>query len=661
MPLTSRTAPATGSAHGRTGWRTALLALALTASGTLAAQTTAPRDGDPSGTGYSGNATQQPLGLSQSQPQSQAQDDTNTPGTTGPIRLRMSAAAGATNAAAEPPILPGQVAPYVASEFERFVQDQSGSATPVRRFGANLVTDAAGQAAYVEPLPAVPGDYVVKPGDEIALTLWGTVEADLRLTVDRTGRISVPRVGTFVVAGVRHADLPDAIRRQVSQVFKNFQLAATLGRVRPVRVFVTGFVQRPGSMTVSGLSSVLHVLMSAGGPSGAGSFRDITLRRGGKVLAHFDLYDLLLRGDRGTDEVVQPDDVIHVGPVGTQVGLLGSVNQQAVFELNPGETLADLLRMAGGFNAVADRSRVAIERLSDRSTGRVVEVMLPGRDTAAQVALGAGDLVRVFSAISSALPKERQNKRVRVEGEVVRPGDYVLPPGSTIADALRAAGGLTRVAYVFGTEFTRESVRLAQEANFDRALRDLDIELARTTSSRRTTTAEEAGAQTASVAANTRLIERLRQVHPNGRVVLQIGPDATVLPDMPLEDGDRLSIPTQGTSVGVFGSVFNTGSFVYVPNRTLRDYLRLAGGPTRGADAESIFVVRANGTVVSARQDASFWHAGNAFNNAASLPGDTIFVPEEMNKTLWIQDAKDWTQILYQFGLGVAAFKTLGL
>ena len=562
---------------------------------------------------------------------------------------------------------------YQPGEFERYVQESTGAkqqptqdengearspARPIRRFGANLVTDDAIASATQDPLPSVPGDYIIRPGDEVMLTLWGTVDADLQLTVDRAGRISVPHIGSISVAGLHNADLAEAISRRVSQTFKNFQLTATLGQVRAIRVFVGGYVQRPGTITVNGLASVLHAIMRAGGPSSAGSFRDIHLNRGGKEVAVFDLYDLLLKGNRETDQLVQPDDVIFIGPVGTQVAVLGSVNQPSIYELKPGETVADVLHMAGGFNAVADRTRVSIERLADRAAGRITQLDLPQHQGDV---LATGDILRVFSVVSATLPKQFQRQHVRVEGEVLHPGDYILPPGSRISDLLQVAGGMTTTAYPYGTEFTRESVRKTQEINYDRALRDLETDMSRTQASQRVTSTEELTAQNATAAANARLVERLRQIRPTGRVVLQLPPDATALPDLALEDGDTLSIPTRGTSVGVFGSVFNTGSYVFEPGHTTTQYLAQAGGPTQGADKGSIFMIRANGSVISARQSLSFWHSNSEFNDAIVQPGDTLFVPEQVNKSTFVQDAKDWTQILYQFGLGLAGIKTLGV
>lgn len=569
--------------------------------------------------------------------------------------------------------LPYRPQNYQPSEFEFYVQQQSpaqalqlqdehgvaqGAGRPVRRFGANLVTDDAIASASQDPLPSVPSDYVVRAGDEINITIWGSVDADLQATVDRAGRINVPRVGAITVAGIRNADLVEVITRRVSQTFRNFQIAVTLGQVRPIRVFVGGYVQHPGSITVNGLSSVLHALMRAGGPAAAGSFRDIHLRRNGKEVASFDLYDLLLKGDRNSDQLVQPDDILFVGPIGTQVAVLGSVNQPAIYELKPGETLDDVLRMAGGFTAVGDRSRVTIERLSDRSSGRVAQLTLPAHQ---HDVLATGDVIRAFSAVAVALPQDKQNEHVRVEGEVMRPGDYILPPGSHVEDALRAAGGMTSSAYVYGTEFTRETVRKAQVANYERALRDFETEMAKSQANQRVSSTEELSSQAASAQANARLLERLRQIQPTGRVVLPLTADATALPNMALEDGDTLTIPQRGSSVGIFGSVFNTGSFVFQPDHTTLQYLSLAGGPTRGADKESIFMIRANGSVISAQQGASFWRSGNDFKDAVVQPGDTIFVPEELNKSTFVQDAKDWTQILYQFGLGLAGIKSLGL
>ena len=564
---------------------------------------------------------------------------------------------------ATPSAMPEKQANANPSSNQRNQSDSSDLQQPrqapppkIRRLGADLMTADPCPVDGPDYNPLVPADYVVQAGDELLVTLWGSVDADLRPIVDRSGRISIPRVGAIMVAGVRYADLRDVITKRVAQVFKNFQVSVSLGQLRGVRVYITGFVQKPGAYSVNSLSTIAGALIKAGGPSAAGSFRNIQLRRGKEVVSTFDFYDVLLKGDRSNDRVVQPDDVIYVGPLGAQVALIGSVNQPAIFELKPGDKLADVLSMAGGPTPVADLTRIAIERLDDRNSTRITQLELP---QALSTELRSGDVLRAFNAVFAVLPVERQNKRVRIEGEVLRPGEYVLPARTSIRDALNAAGGMTPSAYVFGTEFSRETVRLTQQENYERALRDLELEFAKSSTTLRTNTADEAAAQTQRAAGTTRLIERLRSLKPSGRVVLQLPPDARELPDLALEDGDRLYIPALPTTVGVFGSVFNAGSFLWSDKRNMDDYLRLAGGPTKGADEASVFVIRANGSVVSNLQSKGWLSTRSSeFVGLAAQPGDTIFVPEDISRVTFVQGAKDWTQILYQFGVGVAAIST---
>lgn len=577
----------------------------------------------------------------------------------GPIRLRQPApqdnrqANDSTIRGNPLPPLERPLRPAGLSDFERYARRVSGE-DDLRRYGYDLIARLQSLDDRLEGTNAsVPPDYQVRSGDELLVTFWGSVDADLTLQVDRGGRITIPRVGPIMVAGVRYGDLADTITRRVGQVFKNFQVSVSLGQIRGLRVYVTGFVNQPGPVLVGGLATLTQALLRAGGPAAGGSFREVQLRRGKQLVGRLDLYDLLLNGDRSADLALQSDDVIHVGPTGPQVAVVGSVNRQAVFETRVGETVEQVLRMAGGFNAVADASRVTLQRLVDGDRMVQVEVAALG-----QTPLRNGDVVRAMNSADVLRPMGMQQKRVRIEGEVQRPGEYLLPPAATVADAIRAGGGITKSGYLYAVEFTRESVRMTQQTNYDRALRDFETLLTTSAATRRTTSADEAAAQTAAGVSNSRLLAQLRELKPSGRIVLNVGAsaaDASALPDLVLEDGDRLFVPARPIIVGVFGSVYSTGSYLHAPNRTLDDYLRLAGGPTKGADGGSVFVVRANGTVVSSlQQKQSFFARGNQIASLQIEPGDTIFVPEEMDKSTFMQGAKDWTQIIYQLGLGFA-------
>lgn len=551
--------------------------------------------------------------------------------------------------------------PREPDAFERFATGIArsgiiGTRQEIRRFGVDILsTLMAREADAAESLPIVPDDYVVKPGDGVRVSIWGSVDADLSLTVDRSGRLTLPRIGSVLVAGVRYSALEDVLRREVSRTFRNFDLSVSMSDLRGIRVFVTGFVERPGVFSVNSLSTLSQALFRSGGPSSAGSFRRIEVRRPGRPAMDFDLYDLLIRGDRKGDIVLQADDVIHVSPVGKQVAIIGSVNVPAVFELKPGETIDALLSMAGGLTPVADPRRLLLQRLGDRDMTQVVELGLP---EGARLEPVQGDVLVVLSVVESKLSQTLSNRRIIVEGEVARPGNYLLPAGSTVADAIHAAGGLTANAFLFGAELRRESVRMAQVTNYERALRDVESDFTRAAATQRVDSAEDVAGQAARLTAVARLVERLRSVKPDGRVVLEVDFEARDLPPLALEDFDRLYVPARPSTVGVFGSVFSVGNYLHDGQRTLGDYLSLAGGPTRGADRKSIFVVRANGRVMS-EQQASGWFVSSSIWDAPAFPGDTIFVPEEMDKTTWLQGFKDWTQILYQLGLGVAAFKSL--
>lgn len=554
------------------------------------------------------------------------------------------------------------------SEFEQFVNRLAATAktprtvegeilNPIRRFGSEL-GNARADADTDGGASMAPDDYVLGAGDEVLLNIWGSVEGNLRLKVDRTGALAIPRIGSVPVSGVRFSELRPLIVRSVGRQFRQFDVSVALGDVKAVRVFVTGYVQRPGSYSVGGLTSLLQAVMQAGGPNAVGSFRNIQLRRGKDVVTQLDLYKLLLEGDRSADRALRSGDVIHVGAVGTQVAVIGSVNNPAVFELKSGDNLGEVLRMAGGLSAVANRGAAALYSFDDKQGQALSHLDL---DRERNRGLRNGDVLVVGSAADLARPAADVSKRVRVDGEVRRPGDYVLPAGSTLRDAIAAAGGLTSSAFLYGTEFTRESVRASQQENYDRVLRELETEFNRAAVSRKELVVPPTEDQVRIKNGQLRLIENLRSFKPTGRVVLQMTPESRDLPPIALDDRDRLYVPSRPTVVNVYGSVFNGGSYEFTEGRRLRQYLDLAGGALRSADTDSTFVVRANGSVVSGRNMHGGWIFADSdlLARVGALPGDTVFVPENLARVSWTQEAKDWAQILSQFGLGAVALKNL--
>ena len=184
-------------------------------------------------------------------------------------------------------------------------------------------------------VPVTP-DYVVGPGDELQVQLWGQVTLNGRFMVDRTGNIYIPQVGPLHVAGLKFSQLQDSMKTQIGRVFRNFDLNVNMGQLRSIQVFVVGQARLPGNYTISSLSTLVNALFVTGGPTPQGSLRHIQLKRAGKLLVDFDLYDLLLHGDKSKDLQLLPGDVIYIPAVGPQVAVTGSVNEPGIYELQVG-------------------------------------------------------------------------------------------------------------------------------------------------------------------------------------------------------------------------------------------------------------------------------------------------------------------------------------
>ena len=192
----------------------------------------------------------------------------------------------------------------------------------VARFGAAFFRNPPSTFAPGNEVPVGP-DYIVGPGDSFRIDVWGMVQGAWTVTVDRNGLVSIPTVGTFPVAGLTFGQLKTTLGQAVGRLYSGFEISVSMGQLRSITVFVTGHARKPGSYTVSSLSTLVNALLACGGPDGNGSMRDVQVKRSGKVVAHFDLYDFLLKGDKTHDVRLQPQDVIFISQAGGSGGPLG--------------------------------------------------------------------------------------------------------------------------------------------------------------------------------------------------------------------------------------------------------------------------------------------------------------------------------------------------
>jgi protein involved in polysaccharide export with SLBB domain len=815
------------------------------------------------------------------------------------------------------------------TEFQLMVANSTGKMLPI--FGAKLFRVPPSTFAPVDMVPVTP-DYVVGPADELIIQVWGQVTLNGRFTVDRTGNIYIPQVGTIHVAGQTFGQMQDYLKGQMSRIFRNFDLNVNMGQLRSIQVFVVGQARRPGNYTISSLSTLVNALFATGGPNPQGSMRHIQLKRGGKVIVDYDLYDLLQRGDKSTDVQLLPGDVIYIPPVGSQVAVTGSVKVPGIYELKSAtdSTVGDAISLAAGLTNVAAEEKARLERIDEGRMRSMAEVSLdnagrsttlrsgdileigavvnrykdavtlrgnvanPGRfmwkpgmrvhdlfpdkdalitrdywlkrsqlgqptltyiptclpktpygvpnlrygvpageagddpvwrysatqfpnligleftkqynglngnntdtinknnpnedpqtdggldcgqqvepsalmygltdknnanpsssssnqnspnssnsqnssnllnsssgstqqqqqftggagrmstatasvsgstgqflprndikqtepdidwsyavierqskvdlttslipfnlgrvviqgDASQNLELEAGDTVTIFSTADIHVPQAQQTKFVRLEGEFASAGIYSVLPGETLRQLVQRAGGLTSEAYLFGSEFTRESTRRVQQ---QRLIEYVDqIELQSSTNAANAAggaiSAQDSAAAAAEQVQNQSIVSRMRQVQATGRIVLDLPPDTrdvAQLPDMPLENGDRFIVPRVPLTVNVDGAVYNQNSFLYNSQRRVGGYIRLAGGANRDSDKNRAYVIRADGSVLSKQYSSAL--RGSGFNSIRLYPGDTVIVPLNLSKGQGLRTIVDIAQIVGQFGIAIAA------
>jgi protein involved in polysaccharide export with SLBB domain len=790
-------------------------------------------------------------------------------------------------------------APSAPTDFQLMVRGSLGTLLPV--YGDSLFRQVPSTFAPLREVNVTP-DYVLGPGDQLVIRIWGQVNFNAQLTVDRSGSIYLPQVGEIHVAGLSFAQVNQHIHDALGRVYKSFELDVEMGQLRSIQVFLVGQARRPGTYTLSSLSTLVTALFATGGPSVQGSLRDIQLRRNGQTISHFDLYDLLILGDMSKDAPLLPGDVIYIPPVGTQVAIAGDVHVPAIYELKGATTVDQALHFAGGLSSTASVLRASLERLDEQKTRTVVDITLEGaglatplqqadllrvlpispqfektvtlrgnvaetgrfawhpgmrlsdiipdskslitrdywerrnqlgvpgpefkpeyannpdyyprdlngyqtgsaqydsngvpiyngqrsgngsqtqqsngsqgsssnsaqnsylnqnpaatpnnnpdcdpnnpqqnqggqgigsavnssnssqngqpcispgsrsladetqtsagnlprpllavalpvpeidwsyaviermnpqtlttslvpfnpgqlvldHDASQNLALEPGDVVTIFSQADIKVPQTQRTKFVRLEGEFKQAGIYTVLPNETLPQLVARAGGFTPDAYLFGSNFTRESTRILQQLRLNDYLQNLELEIDRSTIA---ASASIGSVDPSATAASRSLVARFRTIRATGRVVLDIPQNATGidnLPNIQLEDGDRFVVPSKPSTVNVVGAVYDQNSFLFRRTQPVGSYLRLAGGPTKSADGRDSFIIRADGSVVSRKSQSGVF--GNSFASMRLNAGDTLVVPEKVPRPSGLRNFINYTQIFSQLALGAAAIAVL--
>ena len=506
------------------------------------------------------------------------------------------------------------VTPDQLTEFQKFAAAATGQMLPI--FGADLFSNVPSTFAPLDLTP-VPANYIIGPGDELRIRVWGQVSFEANLRVDRSGEIYIPKIGPVHIAGITFSELPAKLRDAVAPIFHNFQLTVDLGQIRAIQIYVSGHARRPGVYTISALSNLLDALFASGGPSADGTLRRIELRRNGQLLSELDLYILLTAGDKGSDTVLQSGDVLFVPPVGPQVALTGSVHDPRIYELKPGETVKDLLSDAGGTSAVAAESKISIGRVDEHRALQTLAVSFDPNGLSTQLA--DGDLIYVNSIVP------HYEATVTLRGNVANPGKFLWHPGIRVSELIPDRDSLLTRNYWLrriqlglpSLEFEADA-RAATNQNFSRSGVSADEQRRQAQGSSNNSTIAAAQANNRQMAGGGQsgmasitevklaapeidwkyaVVERLDhntlrlQLLPFdlGQLVLEhnASQDIELQPDDVVtifsEADIQLPIDQRTKLIKLQGEFWHAGSYTAGPNETLRDLVMRAGGLTNQA------------------------------------------------------------------------------
>ena len=333
-----------------------------------------------------------------------------------------------------------------------------GLGEDLKQFGYDIFAGAEGRFAPADT-SSVGREYILGPNDELIIDIWGKVNERYEMKIDREGKITIPKIGAIYVWGKNFEDASEQITKSINGVYANVSLNISLGRLRTIRVFILGNVKKPGGYLVSGVSTILHGLYQAGGPANIGSLRNIQLLRQDKIVKVFDLYDLLLKGNRVADTSLLADDIIYVPVIGCVVGIFGNVKQPAIYEVKPEEKLFDVIEMAQAIMDVGFIQKVQIERLGKGGKHVVATIELNNKEKlkvwTEEEKLKSGDVIRLFPTLYD----DFSQSTVSIKGQAHKPGSYRYKEGMKISDLIFAAGGVTDVAYLERAELFRKNIK----------------------------------------------------------------------------------------------------------------------------------------------------------------------------------------------------------
>ena len=482
--------------------------------------------------------------------------------------------------------------------------------------------------------PNLDDSYVLDFGDVLRIQLLGQQDSIDSYRLERDGSINLPDIGQIKLAGLSLGEASKLIKSKVNQAYIGTDSFISLENIRDVSVLLAGDVFNPGVYTLNGSSNMLHALNVAGGISGFGSYRSIKLIRNEKVIETLDIYDILIEGKSTSKNRLRSGDIIFVDPRINVITIEGAFKRPFRYELLADENISNAISYANGITIDADLSNIFLYRILD---GEIKAIPIANISQFNNIV--SRDEDRIFV-------RKNSFRNVKIEGAVIRPGNYKMIEGQSVFDLIEEAGGYTQNAFPAGAIYLNEEAKTINSNAIEKLYDDFIDGIIGTLQS--------SGGEL-DIEPLVSLSQQIKDVEPNGRIIVDLLDDST---ELIVRDKDTLIIPEKNNNVFIFGEVLSEGALIFKSGAELEFYLGEASGLRDQADAQSIFIMFPNGTTKQFNRKRNLFASKS--QEIIIEPGSVIYVPKKIDDTLSSRlTAQAYATILGNVSLALASLNSI--
>jgi protein involved in polysaccharide export with SLBB domain len=482
--------------------------------------------------------------------------------------------------------------------------------------------------------PNLDDSYVLDFGDVLRIQLLGQQDSTDSYRLERDGSINLPDIGQINLAGLSLGEASKLIKSKVNQAYIGTDSFISLENIRDVSVLLAGDVFNPGVYTLNGSSNMLHALNVAGGISGYGSYRSIKLIRNEKVIETLDIYDILIEGKSTSKNRLRSGDIIFVDPRINVITIEGAFKRPFRYELLADENISNAISYANGITIDADLSNIFLYRILDREVKAI-----PIANISQFNNIVSRDEDRIFV-------RKNSFRNVKIEGAVIRPGNYKMIEGQSVFDLIEEAGGYTQNAFPAGAIYLNEEAKTINSNAIEKLYDDFIDGIIGTLQS--------SGGEM-DITPLVTLSQQIKDVEPNGRIIVDLLDDSF---ELIVRDKDTLIIPEKNNNVFIFGEVLSEGALLFKSGADLEFYLGEASGLKDQADAQSIFIMFPNGTTKQFNRKRNLFASKS--QEIIIEPGSVIYVPKKVDNSLSSRlTAQAYATILGNVALALASLNSI--